>query len=167
MIGRARTAIINYHDSPLPQQPNLQTTSWAWLNSKTQHAITRSEIVLGSDAARIFQQNVMRTITGAGESIGDITPVLDRSLIPMISQQNAAICQQEQALAIARSALSNIPSTSELAPFQHPYLSTNQVQTALQRYPIALTQHVEEKSLLVMFTAYCARLAPESEFDLW
>ena len=61
VMGRARTAIINYHDVQLPQKPHLQTTSWAWLNSKTQHAITHHEIVLGSDVARIFQQKVVRT----------------------------------------------------------------------------------------------------------
>ena len=166
VIGRARIAIINYHDAQLPQQPNLQTTSWAWLNSKTQHAITKHEIVLGSDATRIFQQKVIGTITGAGESIGDIAPVLDRSLIPIISQQNAAICQQAQALAITRSTSNCPPPEIELAPFQHPYLSTSQLQTSIQRVPIALTEQVEPESLLAIFAAYCARLSPELEFDL-
>ena len=166
VIGRTRIAIINYHDSLLPQQPNLQTTSWAWLNSKTQHAITQYEIVLGSDAARIFQQKVIKIITGNGASIGDIVPVLDRSLIPVISQQNAVICQQEQALAIARSASNPTPSGIDLAPFQHPYLLSSHKQISLQRYPIALTEQVETESLIAIFAAYCARLSPELEFDV-
>jgi amino acid adenylation domain-containing protein len=166
VIGRARTATINYHNSPLPQQPNLQTTVWAWLNSKTQHAITWHEIVLGSDTERIFKQKVIKTITGDGARIGDILPVFDRSLIPAISQQNAAICQQEQALAAARCVKEEISSPIELAPFQHPYLSTSRSPTAPQRYPIALTEQLDPKSLLVMFAAYCARLSPELEFDL-
>jgi amino acid adenylation domain-containing protein len=174
VIGRARTATITYHDAPLPQQPNLQTTAWAWLNSKTQHAITRHEIVLASDAARIFQQKVIRAITGAGDSIGDILPVLDRSLIPLISQQNAAICQQEQAVAVARSVSNHTPPaiflskglSNELAPFQHPYLSTSQIQIPLQRYPVALDEQIEPDSFIAIFAAYCARLSPELEFDL-
>ena len=166
VIGRAQAATINYHDAPLPQQPHLQTTAWAWLNSKTQHAITRHEIVLASDVARIFKQKVIRVITGAGASIGDIAPVLDRSLIPIISQQNAAICQQAQALAVARSASSQKPPAKELAPFQHPYLSTSRSQTAIQRYPIALDEQVEPDSFIAIFAAYCARLSPELEFDL-
>jgi folate-dependent phosphoribosylglycinamide formyltransferase PurN len=166
VIGRARTATINYHDSTVPQQPNLQTTAWAWLNSKTQHAITRHEIVLASDAARIFKQKVIQAITGSGESIGDILPVLDRSLLPIISQQNAEICQQEQALAVARSTSHQALPAIELAPFEHPYLSTSQTKTSLQRYPIALTEQVETALLLKIFAAYCARLSPELEFDI-
>jgi amino acid adenylation domain-containing protein len=82
----------------------------------------------------------------------------------------------------------------ELVPFQHPYLPVEtaiQAHTAYQRYPISLenlqgkgyfnlassaaidpSQHesaneqVESKSLLSMFAAYCARLSPETEFDL-
>jgi amino acid adenylation domain-containing protein len=173
VIGRAHKATINYHDSPLPQQPNLQTTAWAWLNSKTQHAITWHEIVLTSDTKRIFKQKVIKTITGSGARIGDILPVFDRSLIPTISQQNAAICQQEQVLAAARSATANQRNQPdlELAPFQHPYLSTRSLspgesQTVPQRHPIALAEQVDAKSLLVMFAAYCARLSPALEFDL-
>ena len=166
VIGRARTATINYHDAPLPQQPSLQTTTWVWLNSKTQHAITRHEIVLASDVARIFKQKVIGAITGAGASIGDILPVLDRALIPIISQQNAAICQQEQALAVARSNITRTLPAIELAPFEHPYLSTSRPKTAIQRYPISLDQRVEPDSLIAIFAAYCARLSPELEFDL-
>jgi amino acid adenylation domain-containing protein len=165
-IGRARVATINYHDSPLPQQPNLQTTAWAWLNSQTQHAITRHEIVLASDVARIFKQKVLGAITGAGASIGDILPVLDRSLIPIISQQNAAICQQEQALAVARSTSHHTLPAIELAPFEHPYLAPSRPKTALQRYPIALDERIEPDSFIAIFAAYCARLSPELEFDL-
>lgn len=166
VIGRAHTAIITYHDSPLPQQPNLRTSSWVWLNSKTQHAITRYEIVLDSDAARVFNQKVIKTITGSGDRIGDIAPVLDRSLIPVISQQNAAICQQEQAFAIARSANSITPTAIELAPFHHPYLATNYTHIDPQRYPIALASQIETESLIAIFAAYCARLSPELEFSL-
>lgn len=182
VIGRARIAIINYHDSPLPQQPNLQTTAWAWLNSKTQHAITQHEIVSASDAARIFKQKVIGAITGAGVSIGDILPVLDRSLIPIISQQNAAICQQAQALAVARSSsnhtlpaiTSDRTTANELAPFEHPYLSTSYIKTPLQRYSIllqrgsanAIEEQIEPDSFIAIFAAYCARLSPELEFDL-
>jgi amino acid adenylation domain-containing protein len=196
VIGRARTATINYHDAPLPQQSKLQTTTWAWLSSKTQHAITQHEIVLVSDAARIFRQKVIGTITGAGASIGDILPVLDRALIPIISQQNAAICQQEQALAVARSTSNRTQPAIELAPFEHPYLATSRPKTALQRYPIllpfssrrsangtlrvgvacalrlqrgsanALDEQVEPDSFIAIFAAYCARLSPELEFDL-
>ena len=174
IIGRARIAVINYHDAPLTQQPNLQTTAWAWLNSKTQHAITHHEIVLASDAARIFEQKVIGTITGSSARIGDILPVLDRSLIPIISHQNAAICQQEQALAVARSAIDRtLPAitygrttANELAPFEHPYLSTSRSKTALQRYPIALDKQLQPDLLIAIFAAYCARLSPELEFDL-
>jgi amino acid adenylation domain-containing protein len=174
VIARSRTATINYHDSPLPQQPSLQTTTWAWLNSKTQHAITRHEIVLVSDTARIFKQKTIGAITGDGASLGDILPVLDRSLIPIVSQQNAAICQREQALAVARSASDRtqpaithgINTANELAPFEHPYLSTSHTKTPLQRYPIALEDRIEPDSFIALFAAYCARLSPELEFDL-
>ncbi len=166
VIGRAGTATINYHDAPLPQQPRLQTTSWAWLNSKTQHAITQHEIVLVSDATRIFKQKVTGAITGSSASIGDILPVLDRLLIPIISQQNAAICQQEQALAIARSTNNQTIPATELVPFEHPYLSTSRPKTAIQRYPIVLDEPIEPDSSIAIFAAYCARLSPELEFDL-
>jgi amino acid adenylation domain-containing protein len=174
VIGRAQIATINYHDSPLPQQPSLQTTTWAWLNSKTQHAITRHEIVLVSDVTRIFKQKVVGVVTGAGTSLGDILPVLDRSLIPIISQQNAAICQQEQALAVARSASNHTQpaitygrtTANELAPFEHPYLSNSRLKLSLQRYQIVLTEQVETALLLKIFAAYCARLSPELEFDV-
>ena len=175
VIGRARTATINYHDSPLPQQPSLQTTTWTWLNSETQHAITRHEIVLASDAARIFKQKTIGAITGDGASLGDILPVLvrvalqnaNRSLIPIVSQQNALICQQAQALAVARSASDRTQFVSELAPFEHPYLSTSHTKTFLQRYPIALeNRQIEPDAFIAIFAAYCARLSPELEFDL-
>jgi amino acid adenylation domain-containing protein len=165
-IGRARQATINYHESPLPQQPGLNTTAWTLFSSETQHAITWHEVVLASDARRIFKQKVARTIGGDGVRIGDILPVLDRSLIPVISQQNAAICQQEQAFAGAKlSTVTALPSP-ELSPFQHPYLSTSQPQTAPQRHPIDLDRQIAANSLLAMFAAYCARISPESEFDL-
>ncbi len=165
-IARARKATINYHDSPLPQQPGLNTTAWTLFSRETQHAITWHEVVLASDAGRIFKQKVARTIGGEGVRIGDILPVLDRSLIPAISQQNAAICQQEQAFASAKFSTAAVLPTLELAPFQHPYLSTSQPQTAPQRHPIDLDRQIAAKSLLVMFAAYCARLSSESEFDL-
>lgn len=183
VICRSRTATISYHDSPLPQQPRLQTTTWTWLNSKTQHAITRHEIVLASDAAKIFKQKTIGAITGDGASLGDILPLLDRvalqnanrDLIPIVSQQNAAICQQEQALAVARAASNHtLPAitygrttANELAPFEHPYLSTSRTKTPLQRYPIALEdRQIEPDLFIAMFAAYCARLSTELEFDL-
>jgi amino acid adenylation domain-containing protein len=165
-IGRARKATINYHDAPLSQQPGLQTTTWTLLSGETQHALTLHEVVLESDAGRILQQKIERTIGGYGIRIGDILPVLDQSLIPAISQQNAAICQQAQILAGAKLATAARLTTSELAPFQHPYLATTYTQTDLQHQPIAIDRPVAAKSLLVMFAAYCARLSPETEFDM-
>jgi amino acid adenylation domain-containing protein len=167
-IGRARKATINYHDAPLSQQPGLQTTTWTLLSGETQHALTLHEVVLESDAGRILQQKIERTIGGYGIRIGDILPVLDQSLIPAISQQNAAICQQAQILAGAKLATAARLTTSELAPFQHPYLATTYTQTDLQHQPITIDRPVPvtEQSLMAMFAAYCARLSPESEFDL-
>ena len=150
----------------LRPKTRMLSTTWAWLNSKTQHAITQHEIVLVSDATRIFKQKVTGTITGSSASIGDILPVLDRLLIPIISQQNAAICQQEQALAIARSTNNQTIPATELVPFEHPYLSTSRPKTSLQRYPIVLDEPIEPDSSIAIFAAYCARLSPESEFDL-
>jgi amino acid adenylation domain-containing protein len=165
-IGRSSKATINYHDAPLSHQLGLQTTTWTLFSCETQHAITIHEVVLERDADRIFRQKVVRTICGEGVRIGDILPVLDRSLMPAISQQNAAICQQVQILAGANLTNSELSGTRELAPFQHPYLLTTYTQTDLHHQPIAIDRSVAAQSLLVMFAAYCARLSPESEFDL-
>ncbi|WP_310423888.1 amino acid adenylation domain-containing protein [Chamaesiphon sp. VAR_48_metabat_135_sub] len=83
-------------------------------------------------------------------------------------------------------AAGSVPTKIELAPFQHPYLPIEtaiQTRTACQRYPISLAhlqgkgyfdgdffksnnEQVKLNSLLSIFAAYCARLSPESEFDL-
>ncbi len=164
-MGRARKATINYHDAPLSHQPELQATVWTLFSSETQHALTLHEVVLGRDAGRILQQKIEREIGGYDIRIGDILPVLDRSLIPTISHQNAAICQQAQTLAGAKLATANLPTTS-LAPFEHPYLATSHHQIDLHRQPIEIDRPVPATTLAVIFAAYCARLSPESEFDL-
>ncbi|MCY7368720.1 MAG: amino acid adenylation domain-containing protein [Chamaesiphon sp.] len=165
VMSRARKATINYHDAPLSHQPGLQATVWTLFSSETQHAITLHEVVLGRDAGRILQQKIERAIGGYDIRIGDILPVLDRSLIPAISQQNAAICQQAQALAGAKLATADLPTTV-LSPFEHPYLATSYRQTDLHRHPIDLDRPVPATTLTVIFAAYCARLSPEPEFDL-
>jgi amino acid adenylation domain-containing protein len=166
VIGRARKATINYHDAPLSPQPGLSTTTWTLFSSESQHALTLHEVVRTNDAGRILQQKIERTIGGYGIRLGDILPVLDRSLIPTISQQNAEICQQAQILAGAKLETADLPTAAELSPFKHPYLSIGQPQTDLHRQPIAIDRPVAAKSLVVMFAAYCARLSPEPEFDL-
>jgi amino acid adenylation domain-containing protein len=165
-IGRACKATISYHDAPLSQQPGLQTTVWTLFSTGTQHAITLHEVVLGRDAERILQQKIERTIGGYDIRIGDILPVVDRSLIPTISQQNAAICQQAQILAGTKLATADLHTAAELSPFQHPYLATSHFQTDLHRQPITIDRPVAAKTLAVIFAAYCARLSPEPEFDL-
>jgi amino acid adenylation domain-containing protein len=65
----------------VPQQAGLLATAWALLNNQTQHALTWHEVVLASDAERIFQQKVTHSISGSSVRIGDILPVFDRSLL--------------------------------------------------------------------------------------
>jgi amino acid adenylation domain-containing protein len=167
-IARSRIATINYHDAPLTQPAGLSSTTWTLFSSETQHALTLHEIVRTNDAERILRQKIERTMFGHDVRIGDILPVLDRILIPLISQQNAAICQQTQAAAGAKLLHPDLPVKVEIAPFQHPYLLTSYTPTDLHRQPIAIDRPVPivAKTLAAMFVAYCARLSPESEFDL-
>ncbi len=56
VIGRAKKATINYHDSPLPKYAGLYATSWALLNGETEYAVTWHEVISKIDAGRIFKQ---------------------------------------------------------------------------------------------------------------
>jgi natural product biosynthesis luciferase-like monooxygenase protein len=102
---------------------------------------------------------VKSLIEDYGIRVGSVLPTLDRDLAAAISQRNADICRHEQAWA---------KRAVQLAPFRHPYLPVeiSRWQTSIHRAPIRIEQQVAAKSLLAMFAAYCARLAPEPNFDL-
>jgi natural product biosynthesis luciferase-like monooxygenase protein len=98
-----------------------------------------------------------------GVRVGDVLPSLDAEVKAAITQRNAAICRHESLWA---------ERLLQLAPFRHPYLSveaSGQVRgqgQLIYRHSISLLSLVDSKLLLALFAAYCARLAPEPEFDL-
>ncbi|MDB9547850.1 MupA/Atu3671 family FMN-dependent luciferase-like monooxygenase [Dolichospermum circinale] len=101
-----------------------------------------------------------------GVRVGDVLPVIDTETKKAISQRNIAVSRYEQIW---------VERLTKFTPFQHPYLGreiSHQLpefsSPQLQRYRILSNVPVEPKNLLVMFAAYCVRLAAESsgEFDL-
>lgn len=101
-----------------------------------------------------------------GVRVGDVLPVIDTETKKAISQRNIAVSRYEQIW---------VERLTKFTPFQHPYLGreiSHQLpefsSPQLQRYRILFNAPVEPKNLLVMFAAYCVRLAAESsgEFDL-
>lgn len=102
-----------------------------------------------------------RLVNDYGVQVGAILPVLSPEIREAISQRNAAICRYEQEW---------VDRLMQLTPFSHPYLPVESSQPsndALHRYPISLScPSPEPKVLLAMFAAYCARLTPETDFDL-
>jgi natural product biosynthesis luciferase-like monooxygenase protein len=101
-----------------------------------------------------------------GVRVGDVLPVIDTETKKAISQRNIALSRSEQIW---------VERLTKFTPFQHPYLGreiSHQLpefsSPQLQRYQILSNVPVEPKNLLVMFAAYCVRLATESsgEFDL-
>jgi natural product biosynthesis luciferase-like monooxygenase protein len=101
-----------------------------------------------------------------GVRVGDVLPVIDTETKKAISQRNIALSRYEQIW---------VERLTRFAPFQHPYLGreiSHQLpefsSPQLQRYRILSNVPVEPKNLLMMFAAYCVRLATESsgEFDL-
>ncbi len=96
-----------------------------------------------------------------GVQIGHILPAVAPQLKVAITQRNAAICRYE---------LSWTERLLQLTPFRHPYLpaeiSAQSQGQPIRRYPISLLFKADSTSLLSLFAAYCARLAPEPEFDL-
>ncbi|MFM6333039.1 MAG: MupA/Atu3671 family FMN-dependent luciferase-like monooxygenase, partial [Dolichospermum sp.] len=101
-----------------------------------------------------------------GVRVGDILPVINAETKKAISQRNIALSRYEQIW---------VERLTKFAPFQFPFLKreiSHQLlefsSPQLQRYQISSNAPVEPKNLLVMFPAYCVRLATESsgEFDL-
>ncbi|MFY7800481.1 MAG: AMP-binding protein, partial [Dolichospermum sp.] len=101
-----------------------------------------------------------------GVRVGDVLPVINAETKKAISQRNIALSRHEQIW---------VERLTKFTPFQHPYLVreiSHQLpefsSPQLQRYRILFNAPVEPKNLLVMFAAYCVRLATESsgEFDL-
>ena len=101
-----------------------------------------------------------------GVRVGDVLPIIDTETKKAISQRNIALSRYEQIW---------VERLTRFAPFQHPYLGreiSHQLpefsSPQLQRYRILSNVPVEPKNLLMMFAAYCVRLATESsgEFDL-
>ncbi|MDB9465988.1 MupA/Atu3671 family FMN-dependent luciferase-like monooxygenase [Dolichospermum circinale] len=101
-----------------------------------------------------------------GVRVGDVLPVINAETKKAISQRNIALSRYEQFW---------VERLTKFTPFQHPYLGreiSHQLpefsSPQLQRYRILSNAPVEPKNLLVMFAAYCVRLAAESsgEFDL-
>ncbi|MFM6268589.1 MAG: formyltransferase family protein, partial [Dolichospermum sp.] len=101
-----------------------------------------------------------------GVRVGDILPVINAETKKAISQRNIALSRYEQIW---------VERLTKFAPFQFPFLKreiSHQLlefsSPQLQRYQISSNAPVEPKNLLVMFAAYCVRLATESsgEFDL-
>jgi natural product biosynthesis luciferase-like monooxygenase protein len=107
------------------------------------------------------QLQIADLVADYGVRVGEMLPTLDRATLDAISERNEAICRFETAWE---------KSLLQLTPFEHPYLSSAadspSTMGEIRRHPLAGIERIESRSLLAIFTAYCARLASDPEFDL-
>jgi natural product biosynthesis luciferase-like monooxygenase protein len=104
---------------------------------------------------------VDRLIPDYGVQLGAVLPAIDQAMRDAITERNAAICRHEETWA---------KRLLQLAPFNHPYLpievAHQSVNNSIHRDSILLSTPVAAESLMPIFAAYCAKLTPDSEFDL-
>ena len=66
-IARAKSLVINYHDSPLPKYAGMYAPNWALMNHETQHAVSWHILNEGIDTGDILEQEFIE--------ISDMEPI--------------------------------------------------------------------------------------------